>query len=325
MPVKLPPRATSNLVPRPATRPDPGATVGGMAVLAHHEATDHVITLADGRRLGYAAFGDPDGEVVVNCHGGLVSRNDVEPADADARELGVCVISPDRPGVGLSDRKPGHGLLDWVTGDLAELLDRLGVGSCAAMGWSAGGQYALATAIGMPHRVTRVGVIAGCLPLDDPGVFDELDALDRRLVTWSTRAPAVARGYFHASHLMARRLPGQLTRLSASQLDGHDTGSLEGLGPWFARVMAEGSVDAHGAVDDYCAYAAPWGFRPEDVEAPVDLYQGTADALVPTAWAEQLDRRIPDSTLTVIEGGGHLIGVTCRRQVMDRLRSPAGQ
>ena len=176
----------------------------------------------------------------------------------------------------------------------------------------------------MPQRVRRVAVIAGCLPLDDPGIFDELDGLDRWLVTLSTRAPVLARSYFHASHLAARRLPTRLARFSAGQLEGADTGSLERLGGWFACTMAEGSVDAHGAVDDYVAYAAPWGFRPEDVSRPVDLYQGTDDALVPTPWAEELDRRIPDTTLTVIDGGGHLIGVTCRPEVMDRLRSPAG-
>jgi pimeloyl-ACP methyl ester carboxylesterase len=295
-----------------------------MARLRHHEATDHVITLADGRRLGYAAFGDPDGEVIVNCHGGLVSRNDVQPNDADARELGVCVISPDRPGVGLSDRKPGHGQLDWVTEDLTELLDRLGVDLFAVMGWSAGGQYALATAVGRVDRVTRAAVIAGCLPLDQPGVFDQLDGLDRRLVTWSTRRPTVARAYFHASRQLAARAPHRLIKVSAGQIEGRQHGSLAALGDWFPRVMAEGVTDVRGAVDDYLAYAAPWGFRPEDVDVPVDLYQGTDDALVPEAWADELHERIPESTLTVIDGGGHLIAVSHRREVMERLRSPAG-
>ncbi len=280
--------------------------------------------LADGRRLGYAAFGDPDGEVIVNCHGGLVSRNDVQPNDDDARELGVCVISPDRPGVGLSDRKPGHGQLDWVTEDLTQLLDRLGVDRFAVMGWSAGGQYALATAVGRADRVTRTAVIAGCLPLDQPGVFAQLDELDRRLVTWSTRRPVLARAYFRASRQLAARAPRQLTKVSAGQIEGDRHGSLVALGDWFPRVMAEGAMDVRGAVDDYLAYAAPWGFRPEDVDTPVDLYQGTADALVPKAWADELHERIPDSTLTVIDGGGHLIAVSHRREVMERLRSPAG-
>lgn len=69
---------------------------------------DELVTLRDGRRLGYAIYGDTDGFPVLNCHGGLVCRLDTCAADADARALGVCVISPDRPGVGLSDRLPGH-------------------------------------------------------------------------------------------------------------------------------------------------------------------------------------------------------------------------
>jgi hypothetical protein len=35
---------------------------------------DHTLTLADGRTLGYAIYGDPAGLPVVNCHGGLVRR-----------------------------------------------------------------------------------------------------------------------------------------------------------------------------------------------------------------------------------------------------------
>ena len=194
----------------------------------------------------------------------------------------------------------------------------------AVMGWSAGGQYALATAVGRVDRVTRAAVIAGCLPLDDPGVFDQLDQLDRRLVTWSTRRPVLARSYFRASRQLAERAPRRLTKISAGQLEGRDRGSLAALGEWFPQVMAEGVVDLHGAVDDYLAYAAPWGFRPEDVDVPVDLYQGTDDALVPKAWADVLHERIPQSTLEVIDGGGHLIAVSCRREVMQRLRSPAG-
>jgi pimeloyl-ACP methyl ester carboxylesterase len=112
-------------------------------------------------------------------------------------------------------------------------------------------------------------------------------------VRWSTRTPVLARGYFHASHLMARRMPRRLIGLSASQVEGADKGALVALGDWFPQVMAEAVADGPGAVDDYQAYAAPWGFRPEDVDVPVDLYQGTDDALVPKAWADELHRRLP--------------------------------
>jgi len=69
---------------------------------------DAVVTLRDGRRLGYSIYGDPSGLPVLSCHGGLLCRLDASSADAAARDLGVGVISPDRPGVGLSERRPGH-------------------------------------------------------------------------------------------------------------------------------------------------------------------------------------------------------------------------
>lgn len=98
-----------------------GATPGG-----------HTLTLPDGRTLGYSIFGDPAGLPVVNCHGGLVSGRDISPADPIARSMGLCVISPDRPGVHCTDRLTGHGVLPWVRADLVPLLEHLEVGPIAS-------------------------------------------------------------------------------------------------------------------------------------------------------------------------------------------------
>jgi pimeloyl-ACP methyl ester carboxylesterase len=73
-----------------------------------------ICRLRDGRRLGYVEYGDPAGFAVVNCHGGLACRLDVAAADGIAREAAIRLISPDRPGVGLSDPKPGRTVLDWA-------------------------------------------------------------------------------------------------------------------------------------------------------------------------------------------------------------------
>ena len=100
------------------------------------------------------------------------------PRTLVAAEAGVRLISPDRPGIGLSDPQPGRTVLDWAR-DVAELLDQIDVDRFAVMGWSMGGQYAAAVGHALPHRVTRVAIIAGALPLTEPGVFDELPAMDR--------------------------------------------------------------------------------------------------------------------------------------------------
>ncbi len=61
---------------------------------------DHVARLRDGRDIGYAQYGDPDGFPVVNAHGGLACRLDVKAAAVIADAAGIRLISPDRPGIG---------------------------------------------------------------------------------------------------------------------------------------------------------------------------------------------------------------------------------
>ena len=281
-----------------------------------------MIEVGDGRRLGYATFGDPDGVPVLNCHGGLVSRNDVAPSDAVARELGLRLISPDRPGVGLTDRLPGHGMDEWVTTDVAALVDHLGLERFSVMGWSAGGQHALAVAVSLADRVDRVVVIAGCLPIDVEANRVQLSKLDRRLLRWCDHRPVAARSYIRMTHLLATRAPKRLASMSAADLDGDETGALASRADWFAQTMAEGSADPAGQVDDYRAYGRAWGFRPEDVTVPVAIHHGTTDRLVPVAWADELGRRIPDATVTTHPGGGHLIPITRARQILGDLLAP---
>ena len=70
--------------------------------------------LPDGRMPGCAEYGDQGGMALINCHGGLTSRLDIRSCDAVACGR-VRVISPGRPGVGLSHRKPGR-TRDWQRG-----------------------------------------------------------------------------------------------------------------------------------------------------------------------------------------------------------------
>ena len=99
------------------------------------------VTLPDGRDLAYEEYGDPAGFPVLSFHGGLSSRLDAAPADAAARDGGVRLVAPDRPGMGLSTFQPGRRLVDWPA-DVTSLADALGLERFAVMGWSAGGPYA---------------------------------------------------------------------------------------------------------------------------------------------------------------------------------------
>jgi len=170
-----------------------------------HEAY-HSVRLRDGRPLSYAQFGDPDGFAILNAHGGLACRLDVAAAAPIAELCGVRLISPDRPGVGRSDPQPGRTILDWAR-DVTELLDWLDVDRFAVMGWSLGGQCAAAVGYALPPRVTRAAIIAGALPLTEPGAFDGLPTIGRTYIRMSRHAPWGARLCFRTMGLATACAP----------------------------------------------------------------------------------------------------------------------
>ncbi len=288
--------------------------IGGVEV-----TIDRLVRLRDGRSTAYAEYGKPDGFVVVNAHGGLACRLDVAAADDVAVEAGVRLISPDRPGVGRSDPDPGRTILSWAS-DVEELLDGIGVERFAVMGWSMGGQYAAAVGHALRHRVSRVAIIAGALPLTESGVFDQLPAMDRYFTRMSERAPWLAQQWFRTMGLAPRVAPVLYSRLAARDLGRADAAVIRGEGfRTFARMSREAMRQPAGAVEEYRAWMRPWGFAPEDLDVPVDVWAGADDQLVDPSWAQRLASRIPNATLN-IRDGGHFVAHLHYREIFDALR-----
>jgi pimeloyl-ACP methyl ester carboxylesterase len=270
--------------------------------------------------MAYAQYGAPDGFPVVNCHGGLVCRFDVAAADAIATQAGIRLISPDRPGVGRSDPQPDRTILGW-TDDVVQLLDSLDIDRCAAMGWSMGGQYAAALGYAVAPRVTRIAIIAGALPLTEPGVFADLPAMDRFLTRVSERTPWLARLVFRATRSVAGIAPERYGRFAAAQLGPTDEAVVREIGfATFSRMSRENSRQLAGAVEEYRAWARPWGFTPEDITAPVDVWAGVDDQLVKPDWARRLAARIPNAALH-IRDGGHFVAHRHYREIFARLNA----
>jgi pimeloyl-ACP methyl ester carboxylesterase len=73
-----------------------------------------------------------------------------------------------------------------------------------------------------------------------------------------------------------------------------------------------------GAVEEYRAWMRPWGFAPEDLDLPVDIWAGTSDQLVIPSWPRRLASRIPNATLH-IRDGGHFVAHLHYREIFDAL------
>ncbi len=234
---------------------------------------DHTLGLRDGRSLGYAEYGTSDGFVVIYTHGGLACRRDVEASRAIAAQNAIRLIAIDRPGIGLSDAKPGRTVLSW-TDDVAKLCEHLGVDRFAAMGWSMGGQYALALGYALPRAVTRVAVVTGGLPITDAALFAQMPQIDHVFIRLSRRAPWLARTCLGSMGLVAHLAPHLYGRLAARDLPPADAAVIRAEGfPSFGRMSAEALRHTDGHVEDYLAAMLPWGFAPEEVGVPVDVWE----------------------------------------------------
>ncbi|CAM3136638.1 alpha/beta hydrolase [Prescottella defluvii] len=282
---------------------------------------DRVISLRDGRSMGFADYGPADGFVVVNAHGELSCRLDVRAAAPVAEAAGIRLISPDRPGIGLSDPSPGRTVLDWAA-DVEELLDRLGVERVGVLGWSMGGQYAAGLGYALGPRISRVAIVSGALPLAEDDAISRLGAMDRWCTCLSQRSPRLATGWFHGMSLLSRSMPKRFARLLARTLGSADAEVVGNDLEDYVAMTGEGLRIPSGVVEDYRAWARPWGFAPEDLEVPVDVWWGDADRLVPKEWVTELANRIPKSTLN-IGTGGHFFAHLHYRAILDSLAEAA--
>ncbi len=280
-------------------------------------------TLSDGRLLTYVEFGDPDGAVVLHHHGGLVSATDVAPGDDIARTAGVRWVSFDRPGIGGSTADPGRTVQGGAR-DAEELLDHLGVGSLRVSGWSMGGPYALATTHRLADRVIRTAIIAGSLPLDDPSSLDELNAMDRRFTSMATSHVEGLRMSAAALGGLAAFSPRLWARFAAKGEGAQDEEAVRAAAAELAQSAHDATRLTAGIVEEYRAWALPWGFDLGDVTTPVDVWQGTEDHLLPPDWPVRMCEALPSSELHIVEGAGHFLLLNHADEVLSALLRDRG-
>ena len=111
--------------------------------------------LADGRRLAWREYGDPQGRAVLLAHQGLGCSVLPRGSDALARDLGLRLICPERPGAGRSDPRPDFSL-DGVADDMIALCRDLRLERLQVAAFMARAPFALAAAARLGPAATRV-------------------------------------------------------------------------------------------------------------------------------------------------------------------------
>jgi len=283
---------------------------------------DGALSLGDGRTLGYAEYGDPDGDPGFYFHGHPGSRLEAQLAHEAAVEKGTRIIALDRPGYGISDFQRGRRILDWPT-DVAGAADKLGIQEFSVLGASGGGPYALACGYAIPKRLTKVGVVSGVGSYSAPHATDGMRWQNRVGFQLGARLPFLARLIMWSMARQVRRSPERVVEAVAQAMSGADAETVRR--PEVRRVLAgvisEAFRQGHrGAALDVVLLGRPWGFELSEVAAPVFLWQGELDVLVTPAMARHQAEHIPDCRSRFFAGEGHLLVIAHMAEILVEFR-----
>jgi pimeloyl-ACP methyl ester carboxylesterase len=278
------------------------------------------LTLADGRGLAWAEYGDAAGRPLFFFHGTPGSRVTASVFDAAARARGVRVIAPERPGCGESDSKPGRALLDWPN-DVAQLADSLRIEGFAVAGISGGGPYVAACAHALSPRVTSAAILSGIGPTDAPGATRGM-LVPNRLSLWSARhAPLLCRALMAVLARQFRNperaIAGMLRSLPRADRQVLADPQTQAL--FIADFRAALARTSEGALSDFRIFARPWGLRLDEIGVPVHIWHGERDRNCPVAMARALAAVIPGSSATIAPDEGHLFALTRLEPILDAL------
>ncbi len=272
---------------------------------------EQTFRLPDGRRLGYAEFGDPNGFRLFIFHGTPGSRLSRTKDDPIAQVPGLRVITTDRPGYGLSDPQPNRTLLDWPD-DVAALADHLGLRQFAVAGGSGGGPHAAACAYKLANRVSVAILYSSPAPANFPGATKRISIGNRVSILISRYAPWLRRRLMNHYREVFLKNPDAYIDALASQMSLYDRRILQ-QPEVRERIKAEireayrQGVEGHIVDSQLVMTGKGWGFDLGRIAVPVHVWYGEQDRLVTKAMAQYLVEAIPTAQAHFLPDKGHLL------------------
>ena len=265
------------------------------------------VKLSDGRSLSFARFGDPSGKPVFYFHGFPGSRLEPQSNHDAFLKAGIQLLALDRPGIGHSTRKNKRKLLDWPD-DVVEVAKILKLEKFSILGVSGGGPYALACARAIPGYLNKVTVACGLGPIDAPNATSGMMLSNRVLFRYGKFFPPV----LHLStFLMVRQLSSKPAKGLKKFVEGLPEPdrlvlSKTAAQDFVAASAVEGVRQGSGPLlEEIGIYSRSWGFKLEDLNVPVSLFQGEVDIDVPASMARHQASLIPDCEINLYPNDGH--------------------
>lgn len=283
------------------------------------------LVLPDGRVLAYRQFGDPDGQPVVLMISSLRSSLGWPPESQAARELGIRLIVPERPGIGFSDVDPQM-TLQSVAEDTRHLVDSLGLETIALSARSSGAPFALATAALMGDRVARVVLAAPRLDVPQ-GKGNRTSMLDYFFIglrrhPWLLKSSVailrakVSRGVMRqlALHFFEKSpVDYAVMQTNADVMENSVDAAIESFWVTYEGLFRESQLYLDGIE-----------IETGGLTAPVEVWQGREDSVNPVDQTRAClaFHGITPAAHHVLDGQGHLFMVTYYRKLLEAAICP---
>ncbi len=261
-----------------------------------------------GKRLTYSEYGAAQGTALFFFHGWPGSSKQGVILDQAAKELGVRVISINRPGILGSDLVVGRSLKDWgpLVGEVANQLklDRFSV-----LGVSGGGPYALACAWGLAERLDRVVVVSGAPLLRLVSDPNSLFWVYRYLIWLRSHSPFALNLLLNFIRLL---LPLKIHRLGfytiGRSLPERDRSAL--FEHKFIDEVCQSFEDhlgsgAEALISDAEIYLNDPGFDLKTIKKKVSFWHGELDRNIPIKVGRKMAAFVPDSEFLTSPTDGH--------------------
>lgn len=223
------------------------------------------------------------GDAIVLLHGFPLAR-DIWDAQVEAFAPTHRVVRADSRGAGRSSVPPGPYLVEALAGDVAAMLDALGIERASVVGHSLGGYVALAFARMYSERVERLALIGARLQEDAPERAREREELARAAEAAGSIEPVL--------DVYLPRLTGPE---ASPQLRARIAEIARTNGPAGAAALLRGMAVRTGSED-----------IAGDLDMPVLVVAGAADAFLAPAAAAEVAAAFPAGRLVACERSGHL-------------------
>ncbi len=247
--------------------------------------------ILNGSRLHTLAFGG--GPRTIVTHGGWTGSWELWQEPFELMSDRWRCIGYDHRGSGESVVAPEEISFEALVADLWAVMDLHGVDTCVLAAESMGCSVAMAAAAERPERVDGLVLVSG-----------------RRTIT-----PALAAALAAGSR---RDYPATVAAFVDACLPEPDTEHLARLG---RRILLQSEPEAAARLLEACYDQVPDLGR---ITMPTAIIHGASDRIVPAEEAYALHAAIPDSSLHVLDGIGHVPTLTAAAAVVSVIEQRFG-